>query len=438
MYVDPIIMQFAEDIDPERFVIATYYAATKPTTNMIKFAAALAIEQTCGTWIKVPGETPEVRERAIGRVVGVYEAPAYQIGIPEDVTERHFIIRIAYPWQNFGAQFSMMLSTVIGNISSSGKLKLIDLQFPKSFLAEFKGPKFGVPGIRELLGVKERPLLNNMIKPCIGLTPEKTAELAYEAAVGGVDVIKDDELVCDPPFCRLTDRVKAVMEALKRADEVKGEKTLYAFNITAPAMQMRENAYRAIEAGANALLINYCSVGLDTARMIAEDPNINVPLLAHSDYTGAQYESEWSGVSATLIGAKLPRLAGLDMVISLSPYGKFPMLMDTFVNSGFQMLSPLGNIKPIFPMPGGGTTQGHIEDIMHKFGNDVMIAAGGAIHGHPMGPAAGARAFRQGIDAVMNGGTLLDAAKEHEELAVALKLWGYYSEAKGGIFDLKG
>ena len=114
MFVDPIIMQFPENLDSENFVIATYYCATKPTTNMVKFAAALAIEQTCGTWLKVPGETPEVRERAIGRVVGVYEAPSYQIGIPADVTERHFIVRIAYPWHNFGAQFSMMLSTVIG------------------------------------------------------------------------------------------------------------------------------------------------------------------------------------------------------------------------------------------------------------------------------------------------------------------------------------
>ncbi len=256
--------------------------------------------------------------------------------------------------------------------------------------------------------------------------------------MGGVDVIKDDELVCDPPFCRLEDRVKAVMEALKRADEEKGEKTLCAFNITAPAMQMRENAYRAIEAGANALMVNYASCGLDTTRMITEDPNINVPILAHSDYTGAQYESEWSGLAATLIGAKLPRLAGLDMIIGLTPYGKFPMMMDTFVNMGLQMLAPLGHIRPAFPMPGGGTTQGHLEDVIHKFGSDVMIAAGGAIHGHPMGPAAGARAFRQGIDAVCRGVSLAEAGKEYEELGTALRLWGIYSETKGGIFDLKG
>lgn len=438
MFIDPISVQLPEAVDKERFVIATYYCATKTSTNMMKFAAALAIEQTCGTWLKVPGETPEVRERAIGRVVGVFEAPAYQIGIPADVKERNFIIRIAYPWQNFGPQLSMMLSCVIGNISSSGKVKLVDLEFPDSFLDNFQGPKFGVEGVRDILGVHERPLLNNMIKPCIGLSPEKTAELAYEAARGGVDVIKDDELVMDPPFCPLTDRVKAVMEAVKRADEEKGEKTLYAFNITAPYPQMRENALRAIDAGANCLMVNYAAVGLDTARMITSDPDICVPILGHSDYTGAQYASEWSGLSMTLIGAKLPRLVGLDMVISLTPYGKFPVMMDSFLNTGLQLLAPMKNIKTAFPMPGGGTTQGHIEDMINKFGKDIMIAAGGAIHGHPMGPAAGAKAFRQGIDAVLKGMSLEEAGKEYKELGAALDAWGIYREDREGIFDLKG
>lgn len=112
--------------------------------------------------------------------------------------------------------------------------------------------------------------------------------------------------------------------------------------------------------------------------------------------------------------------------------------MDTFVDCGYAMTVPMGDIRPIFAMPGGGTTQGHIEDIVHKFGKDVIIAAGGAIHGHPMGPAAGARAFRQGIDAVMNGHSLEEAGKEHKELGAALEAWGIYQEVKGGNYDLKG
>lgn len=434
--MDTITISLPEALAQDRFVVATYYCATGPKTNIWSFAAALAVEQTTGTWLKVPGETDEVRERCAGRVVGAYEAPAYQIGLPAGTQERHYILRIAYPWQNFGTSLSMLLSTVIGNISSSGKVKLVDLEFPRAYLEHFPGPKYGVAGLRKLLGVEKRPLLNNMIKPCTGLSPEATAKVAYEAAVGGVDIIKDDELVCDPPHCPLTERVKAVMAALERADQVKGEKTLFAFNITDRPDRMREKALRAIDAGANALLINYCTVGLDAAQMITSDPDIDVPVLAHSDFTGALYESEWSGVSAALIGAKLPRLAGMDMIISLSPYGKFPMMEDTFTGAGLQMLAPWGHIAPVFPMPGGGTTQGHIEELMRTFGNDVMIAAGGAIHGHPMGAAAGARAFRQGIDGVMAGRTLLETAQDCPELKSALDTWGVYGQ-QHDLFDLR-
>ena len=438
MYIDPIVVQYPEALDPEGFVIATYYCATPRDTNGLKFGAALAVEQSCGTWLKVPGETEEVRARAIARVVGVYEAPAYQIGVPEGVDERHFIIRLAFPKGNLGPSAAMLLSTVIGNISSSGKVKLLDLEFPKSYLDLYKGPKFGIPGIRDLLGVYDRPLLNNMIKPCVGLDPQMTAKLAYEAAVGGVDIIKDDELVASPYFCPLEERVKAVMPAVKEADKVKGEKTLYAFNITDRTENLKKNAMTVIENGGNALLVNYNTIGLDAARMLADDPEIDVPILAHSDYTGAVYECEWSGLSVNLIGAVLPRLCGLDMIIALTPYGKFPMSMDSFVSAAYKMTAPLGHIKPVFAMPGGGTTQGHIEDVINKFGKDVMIAAGGAVHGHPMGAIAGAKAFRQGIDAVMAGKTLREAEKDNPELKAALDAWGVYGEVQATQnYDLK-
>ena len=330
-----------------------------------------------------------IRERSIGRVIGVYETPAYQHVLPSGLEERRFIIRIAYPWINFGSQFAMMLSAIFGNISSLGKLKLLDLEFPKTYLETFQGPKFGVQGIRDILGVQKRPLLNNMIKPCTGLSPKETADLAYTVAIGGADIIKDDELVADAPFCPLIERVKHVTEAMKRADEEKGEKTLFAFNITDRTERMQQMAYDAIEAGAECLMVNYNTIGLDATRMLAEDKNIDVPILGHSDFTGAMYSSPSAGLSAALIGAKLPRLAGVDMLIALTPYGKFPMMMDTFIDIGYKMLAQYHNIKPVFPMPGGGTTQGHVEDIIEKFGNDVIIASGAGIHGHRMGATAG-------------------------------------------------
>jgi 2,3-diketo-5-methylthiopentyl-1-phosphate enolase len=438
MFLDPVLVQLPDHVEKEKYVVATYYVATGRNASALKYAAALAVEQSTGTWLRMPEETDAVREQFIGRVLGVYEVPAYQIEIPKEVTERQFIVRIGFPARNFGPQFAMLLTTVIGNISSGGKVKLLDLEFPEWFLKEFKGPKFGIQGIRDLLGVYDRPLLNNMIKPCTGIDAATTAKLAYQAAVGGVDIVKDDELVADSYHCPLVDRVKAVMEALKRADAEKGEKTLYAFNITDRVDKLRDNALRAIDAGANALMLNFLTVGLDACRMIAEDPAINVPLLAHPDFTGAVYESPWSGMSAALIGAKLPRMAGLDMMIVLSPYGKFPMMEDTFVGAGYVLSAPLKHIKPSFAMPGGGTTQGHVQMLIEKFGKDVIVAAGGAIHGHPMGSTAGAKAFRQAIDIVMQGKSLESAKGQFKELDAALNAWGIWKTDNEGIFDLKG
>jgi 2,3-diketo-5-methylthiopentyl-1-phosphate enolase len=438
MYMDPLFFQMPEGIDKEKYVIATYLIGVEREVEALKYVAALAVEQTTGTWTNVPGETPEVRERHLGRLVGLYEVPPYPLAYPKDIEERYFIARIAFPADNFGPSFSMLLTTIFGNISTIDRIKLMDVEFPDSYLKHFKGPKFGVEGLRELLGVHDRPLVNNMIKPCIGLNPEQTAELAYQVALGGVDIIKDDELTANPPNCPLIERVKAVSAALEKADEEKGEKTLYAFNITDKAENLRENALRAIEAGAKCLMVNTWTIGLDACRMLTSDPDINVPILSHPDLQGAFYVSPYNGMKAPLVKAKFPRLAGLDMFIMPAPYGKFPVTWDNYIELAYTGLAPWKHIKRMMPMPGGGATPGVIQAMMETFGNDIIISAGGGIIGHPDGPTAGGKAFRQGIDAVMKGMTLREAANEPEnkELKVALDKWGVVGEGKK-LYDLK-
>ena len=439
----PLLNPLYEGCDMNDLCVGTYLIGAAKEEEAIVKAASIGIEQTTGSWVDVPEETDEVRAKYCSKIIGIYEVPAFenQTNVNRQVAPdglRFYVVRIGFPVANIEDNIPLLIASITGNIMSMPYLKLLDIDFPKKFADKFQGPKFGIDGIRKVLDVYDRPLLNNMIKPCTGLDPKMTAKLAYEAAVGGVDIIKDDELVANPPHCPLEERVKAVMPAIKQADKEKGEKTLYAFNITDRTENLKKNALTVIENGGNCLLLNYNSVGLDACRMIAEDPDINVPILAHSDYTGAVYESPWSGVSLNLIGAVFPRMAGMDMVIALSPYGKFPMMEDAFINAGYKMIQPFGHIKPIMPMPGGGTTQGHIQDLIEKFGTDVMIAAGGAIHGHPMGAIAGAKAFRQGIDAVMSGKTLRQASEEYAELKAAVDAWGIYGEDQGKIFDLKG
>ncbi len=412
-----------EGIDDDEFVIGTYIVSYPAAIPVPKMAPALAIEQSTGTWVPVPGETAEVRRQHVAKVIGVYEVPDYEWMYPTDKPERQYVIQMAFPEVNFGAQIPMMLTTVVGNISMAGKLKLVDIRFPKKYVDGFQGPKFGIPGIRKLLGVEKRPLLNNMIKPCTGYPPEVGVKLFYAAASGGCDIIKDDELLANACFCDIEARVRLYMEAEKRVFEETGEHTLYTVNVTDEIPKVFENARRAVELGANAIMVNYLVVGFPVLRALAEDPAINVPILAHMDLAGALYEAEWHGMSSHLVLGKLPRLAGADVVVFPAPYGKAPVLPEKFQSVARNLSFPFYNLRPTFPMPSGGITPRMVPAVVKDLGPDIVIGSGGGIHAHPQGPVAGAKAFRQAIDATMKGQSLEDAAKEHPELKASMEAW---------------
>ncbi len=433
---DPTAFTIPEGLDYNDYLIATYLYQTSANVNIHKLALALSEEQSSGTWVTLPGESNVVRERHVGRIVAIWEIPDYEDAVPQDITNRNWVIQIGYPVHNIGPQIPLMLTTVHGNISAAGRLKLLDLHFPKSYCEQFKGPKFGIEGVRDLLGVPNRPLLHAMIKPSIGLTPEESAEAFYQAAVGGVDAVKDDELVVSHPWSHFLERVKLHGAAARKVYEETGQKTLYFVNITDRADRLVDNARRAIEAGATALMVNYLVVGISALSILADDPDINVPILAHLDFSGVMYGSPWSGLSSHLVLGKLPRLAGADIVVYPSAYGKFPLLQAKHLRIAQSLTDHFYNIKRAWPMPGGGVQPGMVPLLYADMHQDFMVGAGGAVHGHPMGPAAGARALRQAIDAAVNGIAIEKMAEQHPELKAALEQWGVSKIGLKGEYDL--
>jgi 2,3-diketo-5-methylthiopentyl-1-phosphate enolase len=412
-----------DGVDYDDYVIGTYLVSYSAALPIPIIAPMLAVEQSTGTWVPVPGETLDVRCQHIAKVIGVYEVPDYESTVPPNLQTRQWFVQIAYPEVNIGEQIPMLLTTVVGNISMGGDIKLVDIRFPKRYVDGFKGPKFGIEGIRKILGVEERPLLNNMVKPCTGYRLKVGADLFRKAALGGCDVIKDDELIADASFNSVAGRVKRYMQIEKQVYEEKGEHTLYTVNITDKIPKVFENARRAVELGCNALMVNYLAVGFPVMQALADDPSINVPILAHMDVAGALYMSPWHGLSSHLVLGKLPRLAGADIVVIPAPYGKAPVIDYKFRNVARNLTFPLYHLKPTFPMASGGITPSMVPTVMAALGNDIVIGSGGGIHAHPKGPVAGGKAFRQAIDATMKGIPLSEYAKDHQELAIALKQW---------------
>ncbi len=428
------LYNIAEGLAPDKYIIATYVVAAE-TKNFLKLAGEIAAEQTTGSWTAIPLETPALMAKHGGQVINAFEVPDYTACTPGG--KRTFVLEIGFPVINFTSQVPMLLSTVIGNISMMSDLKLVDLKFPKSFVDGFPGPKFGIEGIRKMLDVPTRPLINNMIKPCTGLSPQQTAELFYEVAAGGVDIIKDDELIANAPYSSVHERVKVCMEMEKRAYEETGEHTLYAVNITDTPHCVMDKARAALEAGVNMLMLNTLSAGYGTLQMLAESPEINVPIMSHPDFAGTLSWSANTGMSAHLTLGKLLRLCGADLSVYPTDYGKLPILAEHCAKTVVALQAPFYGKKAAWPMPSGGLTQGMVKAVMDDLGNDIIMGAGAAIHSHPMGPRAGAMAFRQAEEAVLARRSLQDAAKEHKELAAALDLWGVVGEDEKDIFGLK-
>jgi len=426
MALNEFSFAFPEETFGKDYLVATYYIEMEAGSDALKKASSVAVGQSIGTWVKVPGMTDEMMAKHCGKVVGLFDVPPVELSFNLPQTEkRALIMQIAYPEINFAAEYPMMLTVLLGNdVSTSAQMKLLDLHFSPGMAAQFGGPKFGIRGIRELLGVPKRPLILNVIKPNTGFTPEVGAGFFEESARGGSDIIKDDELLMSNSFNHALDRVKAYHAAAIRAYEDTGHRAFYCVNITDRPDKLLENAHKAIELGADLIMINAVTAGLGTLQAAAADPDITIPILTHYATTSSLSEGHSSGMTSVLLLGKLMRLCGSDATSFNSPYSVYPLLKENFIRAAQFMKLSWYDLKPSLPVPGGGIHPASAAQIAADIGNDVLMAIGGAIQGHPGGATAGAKAMRQTMDAIVAGRSLDDAAQEFDELRQAVEIWG--------------
>ncbi len=351
-------------------------------------------------------------------------------------------VRVAYSEELFElGSVPQVLSAVAGNIFSMkivDNLRLQDISFPKSMLREFKGPNFGLYGVQDIVGVKDRPLIGTIVKPKVGLTSEMHAEVAYNAFAGGCDLVKDDENLTDQKFNGFEKRAELTLKLAEKAEVETGERKMYLCNITAPTCEeMIRRLHVLKDLGASYAMIDIVPTGwtaLQTLREAAADEGL--ALHAHRCMHSAFTRNPRHGVSMLLV-AKFCRLIGLDQLHIGTVVGKMhgdkdevlslrdECVLDTVpADPGQHVLAQdWGGIKPMFPVASGGLAPTMIPDLYSIFGKDVIMQFGGGIHAHPMGTAAGATACRQALEASMEGFTLEEYAKGRKELGAALEKW---------------
>jgi ribulose-bisphosphate carboxylase large chain len=393
-------------------------------------AEALAGEQSTGTFVRVPGETDELRERFAARVERVtpletVAEPSLPGAVRATDGYHRAEIELSFPLENTGTNLPTVLSTVAGNLFELRELsgvKLVALELPDAFAKAYPGPQFGVDGTRALTGVYGKPIIGTIVKPSVGLTPAQTAALVAQLADAGIDFVKDDELMANPPHSPLKERVDAVMRVVNAHADRTGKKVMVAFNITDDLDAMRRHHDVVAQAGGTCVMVSLNSVGLVGVAHLRRGASL--PIHGHRNGWGM-----WS--RSPVLGIEFPvyqtfwRLAGVDQIHVNALGNKFWEPDDSVVRSIRACLTPLFGGDSVMPVVSSGQWGGQAPETYRRTGTvDLMYLAGGGIMAHPGGPAAGVEAIRQAWEAATTGIPLEEYARTHESLRRSIETFG--------------
>jgi ribulose-bisphosphate carboxylase large chain len=391
----------------ETDVICEFYLEPEGI-SLEEAAGGIAAESSIGTWTELTTVKPYVER---------LHATVFKIEGRE--------CSVAYPIELFEAgNMANILSSVAGNVfglEALRRLRLNDIRFPEGLVRSFEGPRYGIDGIRDLLMVRDRPLVGTIIKPKLGLRTKDHAEVAYEAWVGGCDFVKDDENLGSQGFNPFEERVAETLEMRDRAEEETGDRKAYMVNVSAETEEMLRRADYVREQGGRYAMVDIITCGFSSLQTLRKH-ELGLVIHAHRAGHAAFTRLEKHGISMKVV-AKVARVIGVDQLHVGTAVGKMSETKEEILENTKALKQPMYGLKQVLPVASGGLHPGLVPDLIEIFGYDLIVQAGGGIHGHTMGSRSGASAMRQAVVAVMEGYSLEEYAMDHEELAAALKTW---------------
>jgi len=371
------------ELDLDKYYVATYEMSS--STSLKDAAWNLAIGQSVGNPnVRNEWETEEMFENHSCIILGDESKLA---------TEVCGNVEIAFPvantdWNTDG--ISHMLCQLMGghvDIDIIIGCRLIKLELPKTVTKHFLGPKFGLTGIREFTGQYNKPLFGSIVKPKIGVSPEVLLEMVKQMVDGGADFIKEDEIMSNPACAPLERRVDLIANYLAK----QGRKVVFCHTVNCDPHFIVDRVKRVYELGGNGVHINVFS-GLGVYNSIRKQ---DLPLFLHFQKSGDKVFTDKKhrfSISWPVI-CQLATLMGVD-TIQTGMMGGYSNDDPIELQEALTVLRA-GNTLPVLSC---GFHPGLVEKITAIAGNDYLANVGGAVHGHPGGTIAGARAMRQAID----------------------------------------
>ncbi len=303
------------------------------------------------------------------------------VGKIEEITssdKSNHLITISYNPDIAGGELTQLLNVLWGNASLFPGVKIVDLKLPDSILNNFKGPRFGISGLRKIFKADTRPLIATALKP-MGSDAKTLAEMARTLALAGFDLIKDDHSLANQPWAPWKERVTLISLAVKEANELTGGNSVYVPSLNMPFDQVIDASHTAKDLGAGALLVIPGVTGFDSLRVIAADETLSLPIMGHPAMLGSLVTSKDSGISHGIVFGTLMRLAGADISIFPNIGGRFSFTTEQCLEIADLSRRKLGSLKPITIAPAGGMTLERIPEMIDMYGKETALLIGGAL-----------------------------------------------------------
>ncbi len=396
------------DYEPAKTDLICTFRIEPEGVGLKDAAGGVAAESSIGTWTELTTTKPYVAKLA----ARVFKMEGN-------------LAKIAYPIELFEqGNMPNILSSVAGNVFGLRALKnlrLNDMEIPAELVKSFKGPKFGIEGIRRLLKVPKRPLIGTIIKPKLGLRTLDHSRVAYEAWAGGCDVVKDDENLSSQQFNTFEERIVKTLDGRDKAEEETGERKVYMANITSETETMLKRAEYVLDHGGRYVMVDILTCGWSALQTL-RNQNFKLVIHAHRAGHAAFTKNQKHGIAMRAI-AKVSRIIGVDQLHVGTIVGKMSETEKDVLENIEALKMDIAGLKPVLPVASGGLHPKLVPALMEYFGKDFVIQAGGGIHGHSNGTFAGATAMRQAVEATMQKKTLDEYARTHKDLKLALNLW---------------
>jgi ribulose-bisphosphate carboxylase large chain len=346
--------------------ITVTYRLTCAADQVESLSRDIALEQT----VEVPDRLitcPKIRHEIVGRVLEIATVPG---------TGGQFDVRIAYAEQLAANNLGQLLNLLFGNISLKQRIRLRSIRFPADYLQRFRGPNWGIDGLRRALGVYGRPLLATALKPK-GSSPEHLARLARDFASGGGDLVKDDHNLVEASFDEFRQRVEQCHTAVQYGSERSGRPCWYLPNVSATGEELERRIEFLLKIGIRGVLVAPLLLGLDEVRRLAQ----TYPLyfLAHPTFTGTFFHDPSHGIDPGILLGTLFRLAGCDGTIFPNRGGRFAFTDDECLQIAEKAREELPPLAACWPAPAGGMSFDTLPDMSRAFGSDAIYLIGGAL-----------------------------------------------------------